>query len=63
MNMKSSDGLQDEALLEFYGQGWNRYTTSAKYLDKLFMHLNRGWIKRTRDEGRKDVYPIYTVYL
>ncbi|KAL7280169.1 hypothetical protein ACG7TL_006588 [Trametes sanguinea] len=55
-----SDALQDEALLRYYAQEWDRYTTGANYINRLFTYLNRHWVKRERDEGRKGVYPVYT---
>lgn len=45
----------------FYSREWTRYTTGAKYINQLFMYLNRHWVKRERDEGRKNVYQVYTV--
>ncbi|KIY44800.1 Cullin-domain-containing protein [Fistulina hepatica ATCC 64428] len=66
-HLKSSrdkmDSLQDEALLRFYASDWERYTTGANYINRLFTYLNRHWIKRERDEGRKGVYPVYTLAL
>ncbi|PCH40016.1 Cullin-domain-containing protein [Wolfiporia cocos MD-104 SS10] len=58
-----SDSLQDEALLAYYAQEWDRYTTGANYINRLFTYLNRHWVKRERDEGRKGVYPVYTLAL
>ena len=58
---QDSDGLQDEALLRYYAKEWDRYTTGANYINRLFTYLNRHWVKRERDEGRKGVYPVYTV--
>ncbi|KAI0769864.1 Cullin-domain-containing protein [Fomes fomentarius] len=58
-----SDALQDEALLRYYAQEWDRYTTGANYINRLFTYLNRHWVKRERDEGRKGVYPVYTLAL
>ncbi|KZT64949.1 Cullin-domain-containing protein [Daedalea quercina L-15889] len=58
-----SDSLQDEALLRYYAQEWDRYTTGANYINRLFTYLNRHWVKRERDEGRKGVYPVYTLAL
>lgn len=54
------DPLTDEALLRYYAQEWDRYTTGANYINRLFTYLNRHWVKREKDEGRKGVYPVYT---
>ena len=53
----------DEALLTFYIKEWNRYTTAAKYTNHLFRYLNRHWVKREIDEGKKDIYDVYTLHL
>ncbi|KIO18686.1 hypothetical protein M407DRAFT_16223 [Tulasnella calospora MUT 4182] len=59
----ASDNLQDEALLRFYAKEWDRYTTGANCLNRLCTYLNRQYVKRERDEGRKGVYPVYTLAL
>jgi len=53
----------DEALLSYYIREWNRYTTAAKYTNHLFRYLNRHWVKREIDEGKKDIYDVYTLHL
>jgi hypothetical protein len=58
-----ADKLQDVDLLRYYGAQWDRYTTGANYLNRLFTYLNRYWVKRERDEGKKAVYQVYTVSL
>ncbi|KAF9527571.1 Cullin [Crepidotus variabilis] len=60
---EETDTLQDEALLRYYAGEWSRYTTGANYINRLFTYLNRHWVKRERDEGRKGVYPVYTLAL
>ncbi|KIO06053.1 hypothetical protein M404DRAFT_139457 [Pisolithus tinctorius Marx 270] len=60
---EQSDSLLDEALLRYYAREWDRYTTGANYVNRLFTYLNRHWVKRERDEGRKGVYPVYTLAL
>ncbi|KAK0491562.1 Cullin [Armillaria novae-zelandiae] len=45
----------------YYASEWHRYTTGANYLNRLFTYLNRYWVKRERDEGKKEIYPVYTV--
>ena len=59
--IQETDLLHDEALLRYYAAEWLRYTTGANYINRLFTYLNRHWVKRERDEGRKNVYPVYTV--
>lgn len=56
-----SQGHADEALLAFYIKEWDRYTTAAKYINHLFRYLNRHWVKREMDEGKKNIYDVYTV--
>lgn len=60
---EEAEPLQDEALLRYYAKEWDRYTTGANYINRLFTYLNRHWVKRERDEGRKGVYPVYTLAL
>lgn len=61
--VKRSSSHTDEALLSFYIREWNRYTTAAKYIHHLFRYLNRHWVKREMDEGKKSVYDVYTLHL
>ncbi|KAH6912520.1 Cullin-1 [Coprinopsis sp. MPI-PUGE-AT-0042] len=60
---ETADTLQDEALLRYYAAEWDRYTIGANYINRLFTYLNRHWVRRERDEGRKSVYPVYTLAL
>ncbi|KAF2817330.1 Cullin-domain-containing protein [Mytilinidion resinicola] len=53
----------DEALLTYYIREWNRYTTAGQYNNHLFRYLNRHWVKREMDEGKKNIYDIYTLHL
>ncbi|KAH8795902.1 Cullin [Flagelloscypha sp. PMI_526] len=55
--------LRDEELVRFYIARWEYYTPRAKYLDSVFGYLNRDWVQRERNEGRKQVYPFYTLAL
>lgn len=59
----SAETLSDDALLKYYTDEWSRYTTGAQYVNRLFTYLNRHWIKREKDEGRKHIYPVYTLAL
>lgn len=61
--LEQSKTHEDEALLSFYIREWNRYTTAAKYTNHLFKYLNRHWVKREIEEGKKDIYDVYTLHL
>ncbi|KAJ7572471.1 Cullin [Mycena floridula] len=50
---KKAATLQDEDPLRYYAAEWDRYTTGAHYLNRLFTYLNRYWVKRERGEGQK----------
>jgi len=53
----------DEALLTYCIKEWKRYTQAGTYNHHLFRYLNRHWVKREMDEGKKDIYDIYTLHL
>lgn len=59
--LQKASTLSDVDLLRYYASEWDRYTTGANYLNRLFTYLNRYWVKRERDEGKKGVFQVYTV--
>lgn len=59
--LQKAETLSDVDLLRYYASEWDRYTTGANYLNRLFTYLNRYWVKRERDEGKKGVFQVYTV--
>ncbi|KAF7713167.1 Cullin-1 [Penicillium ucsense] len=61
--LQHSKGHAEESLLGFYIREWTRFTTAAKYVNHLFSYLNRHWVKREIDEGKKNVYDVYTLHL
>ncbi|KAH8172823.1 cullin family protein [Sarocladium implicatum] len=61
--VEKSRSHADEALLAYYIREWGRYTTAAKYIHHLFRYLNRHWVKREIDEGKKYIYDVYTLHL
>lgn len=61
--VQQSKAHTDEALLSFYIKEWDRYTVAAKYIHHLFRYLNRHWVKREMDEGKKGIYDVYILHL
>lgn len=53
----------DIELLRDYAYEWDRYMRGAASLRSLFSHLDRHWIKRERDEGKKNIYEVHTLAL
>lgn len=60
---EKSEAIVDQDLLTFYAGEWDRFTTGANYINRLFAYLNRHWVKREKDEGRKNVYQVYILAL
>ncbi|PWN96309.1 putative SCF complex member Cullin 1 [Tilletiopsis washingtonensis] len=58
-----ADDLTDEALLRYYVAEWDRYTTGANFVHRLFAYLNRHWVRREKEEGKKDTHVVYTLAL
>lgn len=50
-------------LLLYYIKCWDKYTVGAQYINHIFNYLNRHWVKRERDDGRKHVVDVNTMCL
>ena len=53
--------MTGEDLLVFWVSSWSDYTFSSKVVNGMFNYLNRHWVKRELDEGKRDVCEVYTV--
>lgn len=60
---QGSRSLSHEALLRYYADEWTQYTQGAQFVHRLFMYLNRYWVKRQKEEGKKQIYTVYTLAL
>jgi len=63
MLLKIAETRMDEGLLHYYHNEWIRYTTAMRYVNHIFNYLNRHWIKREADDGKKEIYEIYPLAL
>jgi hypothetical protein len=58
---QDSEKFMDVSLLEYYTKQWVKFTEASTYVHHLFTYLNRHWVKREIDEGRKTVHDVGTV--
>lgn len=59
---EGSDRIGD-SVLAFYSNDWSHYTFSCQVIHNIFLYLNRHWVRRELEDGRKDIYEIYSLLL
>ncbi len=59
---KGAEKLTKEQLLDYYNEQWSRFIACSRLNHYLWMYLQRHWLKRELDEGKK-VYLIFDLHL
>ena len=57
--LDKAKGLEGEELLTFYTTKWEEYRHASKVLDTICLYLDRHWVPREHEEGRRDNYDVY----
>jgi len=53
---------KDLAIMEAYARKWKRHCKLAKTIAHNYRYLERHWIAREQDHGKRDVYPLLDLH-
>tara|TARA_R110002050_G_scaffold29829_6_gene76493 strand:- start:2315 stop:2494 length:180 start_codon:yes stop_codon:yes gene_type:complete len=53
--------MEGDKLLRYYRKQWGQWNLAMGKINHILAYLNRHWIKRQSEDGKKDVYEVFVV--
>ncbi|VEL27165.1 unnamed protein product, partial [Protopolystoma xenopodis] len=63
LKQHKGDNLVGGEMLSYFEKAWSDFRFAASVLNGACAYLNRNWVKRECEEGRKNVYVVYALAL